>query len=300
MTIRQEIIKAIKQASGAALTEISVDYPEKREHGDYSTNIALRLKKDPQALSLKLKAKRNLFEKVETAGPGFINFFISSEYLQKKLGEILENKEGFGGLSIGRGKKVNVEFISANPTGPLTLGNGRGGFCGDVLTNVLQRAGFKVEREYYVNDVGEQVKKLGHSLLGDSEAVYKGEYIAQLRKKIKKGKAEAVGEKAAQLILKEMIQPTVRRMKIKFDNWFSEKALYRNKETKKTLTLLRKKGLLYEKESALWFKSSKLGDDKDRVLVKADGQPTYFLSDIAYLGNKISRGYEVLFFFLGS
>ena len=187
MTIRQEIIKAIKQASGAALSEIAVDYPEKKEHGDYSTNIVLRLKKDPQALSSKLKAKRALFEKVETVGPGFINFFISKEYLQKKLGEILENKEAFGDLIIGKGKKVNVEFISANPTGPLTLGNGRGGFCGDVLANILQRAGFKVAREYYVNDVGEQIKKLGHSLLGDSEVVYKGEYITRLREKIKKG-----------------------------------------------------------------------------------------------------------------
>jgi len=301
MTTRQEIIKAIERVSGARRKEIAVDYPEKKEHGDYATNVALRLRKNPQALGLKIKnSNKQLFEKVETAGPGFINFFISKEYLQKKLKEILESKEKFGKLATGRGRKVNAEFISANPTGPLTLGNGRGGFCGDVLANVLQRAGFKAEREYYINDMGEQIKKLGHSVLGDPEAVYRGEYIVRLRKKIKKGKAEEVGERAAQIILKEMIKPTIRRMRIKFDNWFSEKSLYRTKETKKTLAFLRKRGLLYEKESALWFKSSKLGDDKDRVLIKADGQPTYFLSDIAYLGNKIGRGFKILFFFWGA
>jgi arginyl-tRNA synthetase len=301
MTVRQEIIKLIQQVSGASPEKIEIDHPQEKKCGDYSTNIALRLKTDPEKLSSKLKAKKSkLFERIETAEPGFINFFISKEYLQNQVKEILKNKNRFGELKIGRDKKVNVEFISANPTGPLTLGNGRGGFCGDVLANVLQKAGFKVEREYYVNDIGEQVKKLGHSVLGDSQAVYSGNYIAYLRKKIRKGQAQEVGEKAAKIVLKEMIKPTVRKMRIQFDNWFSEKALYQKKETEKTLDFLKKKRLLYEKEGAFWFKSSEFGDDKDRVLLKADGQPTYFLSDIAYLKNKINRGFKILFFFWGA
>jgi len=301
MTVRQEIVKLIRQSSGAYSGKIRIEHPEDKKYGDYSTNFALQLKTDPEKISLKLKNKNSgMFEKIETAGPGFINFFLSKSCLQKQVKEILKKGDGFGELKIGKGKKVNVEFISANPTGPLTLGNGRGGFCGDVLANILERAGFRVEREYYINDTGEQVKKLGHSVLDDSQAVYRGDYIACLRKKIKGKNADNVGEKSAKVILEEMIKPTTRKMEIKFDNWFSEKTLYKNKETEKTLYFLKKKKLLYQKEGALWFKSSAFGDDKDRVLIKADGQPTYLLSDIAYLKNKINRGFKALFFFWGA
>ena len=301
MTVRQEIIKLIGWASGESPEKISIEEPPEKNHGDYSTNIALRLKTDPEKIISKLKAKKpNPFEKIERAGPGFINFFLCKEYLQKKVKEILKDKEKFGELKIGRGKRVNIEFISANPTGPLTLGNGRGGFCGDVLSNVLQKAGFRVEREYYINDTGEQVRKLGHSVLGDSEAVYRGDYINYLKKKVKKGKADKVGEKAARIILKEMIRPTIGKMEINFDNWFSEKSLYQKKEIEKVMGFFKKKGLLYKKEGALWFQSSKFSDDKDRVLIKADGQPTYFLSDAAYLKNKIDRKFKMLFFFWGA
>jgi len=298
MTVRQEIVKLINEATRTPLKEVSVDYPTEQKHGDYSSNIALKLKTDPAKIVSKLGSE--MFDKIEIAGPGFINFFLSKEYLQKQIKEILKSKDKYGELKIGSKQKVNVEFISANPTGPLTLGNGRGGFCGDVIANVLQKAGYKVEREYYINDTGEQVRKLGHSVLGDSQAVYTGDYIEYLRKKIKKGKADRVGEKAAQLVLKEMIKPTTRKMQISFDNWFSEKSLYKNKETDKALLFLKKKNLSYEKDKALWFKSKKFGDDKDRVLIKADGQPTYFLSDIAYLKNKIDRGFKTLFFFWGA
>ena len=301
MTVRQEIIKAVARASGVSSGKIRIDIPEDKKYGDYSTNIALKLKKDPKRLSLKLKAQNpKLFERVEKAGPGFINFFISKDYLQGQVRSILKSREEFGQLKIGKNKKVNVEFISANPTGPLTLGNGRGGFCGDVLAGVLEKAGFRVEREYYINNTGEQIKKLGHSVLADSEAVYRGPHIDSLRKKIKKGRAELIGEKAAKIILKEMIKPAISKMNIDFDNWFSEKSLQQKKETEKTLDFLKRKRLLYKKEGAVWFKSSKFSDDKDRVLIKADGQFTYFLSDIAYLKNKINRRFEVLFFFWGA
>src|SRR3989338_5580540 len=283
--IRREITKLIQKATGESPEKIRVAYPEGEGFGDYTTNIALQLKRPASEITVNLKS--DLFEKVEVAGPGFINFFLAKGYLQKQVGIILKEKESFGELKIGRGQKVNVEFISANPTGPLTLGNGRGGFCGDVLTNVLEKAGCKTTMEYYINDTGGQIKKLGHSIIGDSEAVYKGDYIDDLRKEIKGNDPEKIGEKGARLLLKKMIKPTVKKMGIKFDIWFSEKKLA--KEVGKTIDFLKDKGLTYEKEGALWFASSKFGDDKDRVLIKEDKEKTYFASDIAYLKNKFSR-----------
>ncbi|MFH1780712.1 MAG: arginine--tRNA ligase [Candidatus Nealsonbacteria bacterium] len=296
--IRQEIVKLIQKATGESPEKIQVTYPERGGFGDYTTNIALRLKKPAKEIVESLKS--DLFEKIEVAGPGFINFFLSKEYLQKQIKAILKEKDKFGQLKIGKGKKVNVEFISANPTGPLTLGNGRGGFCGDVLTNVLNKAGYLAKREYYVNDIGEQIKKLGHSVLNDAEAVYQGNYIEELRKKIKGSDPEKVGDNAAKTILQEMIKPTVAKMKIKFDVWFSEKTLYKNKNAVESLNVLKKQNLSYESEGALWFKSTQFGDDKDRVLIKADGEKTYLASDIAYLENKFTRGFKKLIFFWGA
>ena len=236
----------------------------------------------------------------EVAGPGFINFFLSREYLQKQVSVILKEKEKFGQLKIGKSQKINVEFISANPTGPLTLGNGRGGFWGDVLTNVLNKAGYQAKREYYINDTGEQIKKLGHSVLNDVEAVYQGRYIEELRKKIKGNDPEKIGQSAAKIILQEMIKPTIKKMKIKFDVWFSEKTLYQRKEVTEVLDLLKNRKLAYESEGALWFKSTQFGDDKDRVLIKEDGEKTYLASDAAYLKNKFARGFQKLIFFWGA
>jgi len=288
--IRREIIKLIQKATGASLDEIKVAYPAGESFGDYTTNIALRLKKPAEEIAESLKS--DLFEKIEVAGPGFINFFLSKEYLQKQVRKIPEK------INIGRGKKINIEFISANPTGPLTLGNGRGGFCGDVLTNVLNRAGYQAKREYYINDIGAQIKKLGHSVIGDSEAVYRGKYIEELRKKITGNDPEKVGKDAAKIILRAMIKPTVAKMKIKFDVWFSESKLGR--EINNNLNFLKNKKLVYEKEGALWFKSTQFGDDKDRVLIKAGGEKTYLTSDIAYLKNKFDRGFQKLIFFWGA
>ncbi len=314
------------------IPEISVEAQKEGKHGDYSINVAFQLakilKKNPEEVAkllisnfqfpisnkisnfkiqnsnlggeeLARQGGRNLdiFEKIEVAG-GFINFFLSKGYLQERVGKILKLKEKFGSLKIGKGQKINVEFISANPTGPLTLGNGRGGFCGDVLANVLEKAGYKAMREYYVNDTGEQIKKLGHSIIGDSEAVYKGDHIEELRKEIKGNDPEKIGEKGAEIILRKMIKPAIKKAGIKFDVWTSQKKL--GKEVDKTIEFLKGKGLTYEKESALWFISTRFGDDKDRVLVKESGEKTYFSSDIAYLKNKFSRGFEKLIFFLGA
>jgi arginyl-tRNA synthetase len=285
--------------------------------GDYSSAIAIQIRKDagknPVEIANKIKEKiksynLNLFLEIKIAEkPVFINFFLSENYLQESLKEILGQKAKFGGIKIGKNKKINVEFISANPTGPLTLGNGRGGFCGDVLASILNKAGFKAKREYYVNDTGEQIRKLGHSVIGDDQAVYKGEYINELKKKIKGSDPEKVGKKAAEMILnnellgKEWgIKKTIKEMGIDFDKWFFEESLYKNKEVDKVLDYLKKKGLTFEKEGALWFKSTQFGDDKDRVLVKSNGEKTYIASDIAYLKNKFERNFEKLIFFWGA
>lgn len=294
--IKKLVEKTIKDLYKEKI-EVDIERPAEAVYGDYSSNIAMTLKKNPQEIADAIKS--DILEKVEVEN-GFINFFLSKDYLQQEIGEILKEKDRFGNLEIGEGEKVNVEFISANPTGPLTLGNGRGGFCGDVLTNVFKKAGYKVGREYYINDTGEQVKKLGHSVLGDSEAVYKGEYVEKLGKRIKEKDPQKAGEEAAGIILKEMIKPSVRRMGIEFDVWFSEKSLYQKKEVEKALKELKEKGFIFEKEGAAWFKSTEFNDDKDRVVIKADGATTYLASDIAYLKNKFKRGFSKLVFFWGA
>ena len=240
----------------------------------------------------------------------------------EELEKILEQKENYGKSDLGQNKKAQVEFISANPTGPLTLGNGRGGFYGDVLANILAKTGFDVEREYYVNDVGEQIKKLGHSILDDEQAVYRGEYISDLRDKLdsrlrgndKKdggnGKresgndnhdAEKIGKQAAEIIMQEMIMPTIeKKMKIKFDGYFNENSLYEDGKVDEIIDYLKEKKLAYEQEGALWFKSTQFGDEKDRVLIKADGEKTYLASDIAYLKNKFERKFNKLVYIWGA
>jgi len=302
--IEKIIKKAVKNEFNVKLDNLKVEKPEQRCFGDYATNIAMllskELQKDPKYIA-ELIAKNvrdlDIFEKVEVINPGFINFFLSKKYLQEKVREILKGKTCFF-VDKKERKKINVEFISANPTGPLTIGNGRGGFSGDVLSRVLEKVGHKVKREYFINDAGEQVRRLGESVLGLPEAPYKGKYIEELRAKIKSKDPKKAGEQASRIILEKMIKPTVKRMKIKFDVWFSEKQL--EKEIEKTLKTLKEKGFIYEKEGAVWFKSTEFGDDKDRVLIKSNGEKTYFASDIAYLKNKFNRGFNKLIFFLGA
>ncbi len=299
--IKNSVQKAVKNLYGKEIPAI-IERSAEPSFGDYTTNAAMVLKKNPGEIAAEIKSileKSKMIKEMEVKN-GFINFFLSEEYLQKQIEEILKQKEKFGSSAVGQGKKVNIEFISANPTGPLTLGNGRGGFCGDVLANLLVKAGCKTKREYYVNDVGEQVKKLGHSVIGDKEAVYRGAYVEELRKRLKGDDPEKIGRQAVKIILKEMIKPSVKRMGIKFDNWFCESALYEKKEVAEILKELKKNNLAYEKEGALWFKSTDFGDDKDRVLIKADGQTTYLASDAAYLKNKFKRGFEKLIFLWGA
>ncbi|MCK4453911.1 arginine--tRNA ligase [Candidatus Parcubacteria bacterium] len=314
--INNLIKKAIKNAQKEKelpkfkIDEVSIEHPEQEKYGDYSTNIAMQiskiLKKDPMEIAIilseKLKMKSEKFlEKIEIVEPGFINFFISKEYLQKQVLDILKKGEKFSDLDIGKKKKIQIEFISANPTGPLTIGNARGGPFGDVLGNIFKKAGFKIEKAYYVNDFGNQILALGHSVLKDKEAVYKGKYIDELHKRIlarsntrsvlggKEKDPYKAGQKAAKIIIDEIIKKTVKKMGIKYDEWFWESQLHKTGKVDEIIEFLKKKKLVYKKDGALWFKSSKYGDNRDRVLVKQDGSKTYLTGDIAYHRYKFEK-----------
>lgn len=281
--------------------------PAKKEFGDYATNAAMILARElgerPQEVASKLidELKLNpMFENVNAAGPGFINFKISLPYFQQKILNVINAGDHYGHSDLGKDLKVNVEFISANPTGPLTLGNGRGGFFGDCLARVLKAYGAEVHREYYINDRGVQITALGHSVLKDSEAVYKGAYIDEIAPRIEVKDPEKVGEVAATILMEEYIKKTIAKMGIKFDTWFSEKSLHVSKEVTAAMGALDELGLTYNKEDATWLKTTDFGDDKDRVLITSKGEFTYFASDIAYHFNKIKRGYNLLIDFWGA
>jgi len=327
--IKKDLIKAVKDALGSPVADeikdVHLEHPANPEHGDYASNLALtkfeevqNSKFKIQNYSSKLKAETpqelaelivshfpevDYLEKAEVAGPGFINFFLKKEWLQSQVGEILRQKGEYGideKFKIQNSKsKIQVEFISANPTGPLHAGNARGGFCGDVLANVLAKVGYRVQREYYINDKGVQVEKLGESvkayyqhLQGQSleipEGGYAGEYVREIAKKMLAEGRTDFKEFALSEIMK-MIKKTIVRMGIKFDNFFSEQSLYSTFQVEKTLRLLEERGLTYKKEGAVWIKTTQFGDDKDRVLVKSDGSMTYLVSDIAYHLDKFER-----------
>lgn len=315
-SIKDKIIQLAKtEFPGLESIDFSVTETDS-QFGDYATNFSMiaakKLQENPRNIASKLAeelSKDSDFSKVEVAGPGFINFTLNPALYQKEITDILAQKEKFGHSDLYKDQKINIEFISANPTGPLTLGNGRNAYFGDTLGNVFSALGAKVSREYYVNDRGVQILALGHSVLKDSEAVYKGEYIDELRSKMKISEAglpsEAaevakLGEEAAAIIMEEYIKESISKMGIKFDHWFSEKSLHDSGFVAETMEYLDSTGLTYKADDALWLKTTALGDDKDRVLVTKDGNHTYFASDIAYLFNKISRGYNLLINLLGA
>ena len=261
--IRKKIEKLIEEV---VKKKVHLEHPANAEFGDYSTNLALTAKIDPEKIVSKLK-DNSLFKKVTVAGPGFINFFLSQKALQEELAEILKQGDDCGQLDINKNKKVQLEFISANPTGPLTVGNARGGPFGDVLANILKKAGYQVEKAYYVNDAGQQIVDL-------SQGKYKSDYLDNLKNKI--------GQKnLARYIVKDSIEPTTKRLGIKYDEWIFESDLHKSGRVEKALKYLRKKNLIYSKDGADWFKSSKFGDQRDRVVVKKDGHKTYLAGDIA-------------------
>lgn len=304
--IKDKLRKILSALTKKDPTLIEIFYP-KATFGDYSTNFALVLakvlKKDPFKVASKIVEKfpkTAYLEKISVVKPGFINFYLQPKWVGEQILQILKEQEKYGTSDMGSDLKVLVEFISANPTGPLTLGNGRGGFFGDVLANVFKSQGYKVKREYYINDVGNQIEILGQSILAakktkvPQEGLYKGKYIKALASKISGKTAKEVGEKAAQIILEDYIKPTISQMGISFDQYFSESSLFKLGTIEHVLGILKREGLLYQKAGATWLKTTKLTSDKDDVLIRSDGQFTYFASDIAYHWNKIKRDYLIL------
>jgi arginyl-tRNA synthetase len=292
--------------------------------GDYSTNIAFLLakekKEDPQKIAGKIIEKisthgesvvgrKNEFEKIEIARNGFINFYLSRDYLLEHLKDFLKDKIKFPKPA---SEKINIEFVSANPTGPLTLGNARSAAYGDSLANILKKTGRKVTREYYINDIGKQIEVLAESvkrrlqqLEGEDvefpEEFYQGDYITELAREIKEKKVplEQIREFAVKRNL-EQIKYSLVNFGVKFDVWFNESTLMESKEINGILNYLDSAGLTYKKDGALWFKASQFGLDKDIVLIKSNGQGTYLLSDFAYAKNKISRGFDFNIYILGA
>jgi len=302
---------------------IEVEVPPQETLGDLATPVAMSLskvlKKQPRKIAEELVNSMkagNVFEKIDIAGPGFINFTFSKQYLFSEIKRLLEQKSSFLRNDIGKGKKVQIEFISANPTGPLHLGHGRGGATGEALANLLSAAGFKVEREYYVNDAGKQVKLLGLSvfaryqqLLGIEytfpEEGYKGGYIEDIAKEIinehENKYLQTSFNKVSEIFIdysyKKIlfsIQKDLKDFSIDFDTWQSERELFTSGEVERSLEDLKSRGFVYEKDGAQWFKATAFGDEKDRVIIKQDGEYTYFTSDIAYHRKKIEKKYDEL------
>lgn len=309
--MKEKIAARLKQVFGELMESgeltrfelplILVARPTEESFGDYTTNIALIAAKlagtNPRSLAELVAKAFTLPEvaKTEIAGPGHINFFLSDAAYAETLQHILGEGGRYGNSMQGDGERVNNEFISANPTGPLHLGNGRGGFYADTLAHVMKKAGYDVTNEYYVNDAGEQVMKLGHSVLQDSEAVYGGEYIEQLAANNIQKTVRETGEWAAAEVLEKMIKPVVQdTMRVHFDVWTSEKQLIVDGYVEKALAILKEKDLTFEQDGALWLRTTDFGDDKDRVLVKSDGSKTYFASDAGYILHKMERGFTML------
>ncbi len=301
LSMIKKIQKELQKHIGTAVPQILAT--EKPEFGDYATNVAFRLAGERHQAPLviaqelaKALSNNSLFSKVEAVAPGFVNFWMSDTVLNDGLKSINTLKKKYGNSKADTVKKINIEFVSANPTGPLTMANGgRGGFYGDVLANVLVKVGHKVTREYYVNDAGNQVKTLGESILAElgaaepAETHYKAGYVKELAstlKKFKKLSAEDIGKKAAAILLKQ-IQASLKKSGIKYNVFFSEDTnLRKKKELEKTLEKLRARNLTEKKDGAEW-----LGDN---VLIKSDGQPTYFLADLAYHYDKfIKRKFDI-------
>ncbi|MEW8985748.1 MAG: arginine--tRNA ligase [Bacillus sp. (in: firmicutes)] len=321
--IRAAVIKA-ELATEEQLPDVILETPKDKANGDYSTNMAMQLarvaKKAPRAIAEALVANfdqsKASIEKIDIAGPGFINFYMNNNYLTDLIPTVLTAGEKYGETTVGNGQKIQVEFVSANPTGDLHLGHARGAAVGDSLCNVLAKAGYDVSREYYINDAGNQINNLALSVearyfqaLGMEKDMpadgYHGEDIIGIGKRL----AEEYGDKFVNADEKERfdffrsyglkeemakLKQDLEDFRVPFDVWYSETSLYGDGKIDVALDKLRENGYIYEEDGATWFRSTDLGDDKDRVLIKQDGSYTYLTPDIAYHKNKLDRGFEKL------
>lgn len=327
--LREKILDALGRAvangelPAEPLPAFNIEKPANSANGDFSSNIALAgakaFKKAPrmiaQSIADNIDLEDTLFEKVEIAGPGFLNFYLSQRYYSEIVKDVITRGEDYGASNFGKGKKVLVEFVSANPTGPMHIGNARGGAIGDCLAAVLEKAGYNVSREFYVNDAGNQIEKFATSLevrylqlykdgIEMPEDAYKGADITEHAKSFaaeygdKYVEAES-GERRKALVdfaLPKNIAGLERDLlqyRIKYDNWFKESTLHADGSVAKIIEKFKELGVTYEKDGALWFKASEFGNDKDVVLIRANGIPTYIVPDIAYHYNKlVTRGYD--------
>ncbi|MBI2096668.1 MAG: arginine--tRNA ligase, partial [Candidatus Sungbacteria bacterium] len=318
--LRARLKRILQEAAGIdAVADFSLDAPPKTEYGDYATNLPLVLaakdKQDPMSVAAMLAQEISdaSLEKVEIAPPGFLNLYLSRDAKQAALEEILVKAKQYGDRAT-KAEKIQVEFISANPTGPLTLANGRGGFFGDVLSQVLATQGYTVGREYYINDSGNQVRTLGLAVLAagglvpDNEAYYRGDHISRWAKSHTellsslKEKPEDLGRAVAADFMDQLIKPAIEnKMKIHFDRWTSEYIdIYQKGLHTQALEFFKQGGYVYEGEGALWLSTTVFGDDKDRVLVTSDGLPTYLLMDSGHYLETKERGFQAKINLLGA
>jgi len=319
------VLKASLESIGISnYPEVEVEIPKVGSFGDISSPIAMTLsktlKKPPRKIAEQIVSNikdRDIFEKIEIAGPGFINFTFSREYLFSSVVKILSSERSFFRTDIGNGRSVLVEYVSANPTGPLHIGHARGAAVGNALCNLLEESGFRVEREYYINDAGRQMRLLGMSIFakylqiagevsGFPEEGYRGQYIEEEASALFGEKGEGYKGLSFEECEKEIISWAYFRMmnlikrdlasfKVReFTSWVSEKGLLEKGGVQKAIDDLRERALLYQADGAVWFRSSEFGDDKDRVVVKRDGELTYFASDIAYHKYKMDRGFDII------
>ena len=328
---KSQIYNAAMEAAKSAYPEIeipgfTIEVPKDKGNGDYAINLAMMLaraaKSAPRAIAeniaRNLKADELGATKIEIAGPGFINFYLDKSYLYNVMAEIETEKEAYGNVNVADGKKVVVEFVSANPTGPMHMGNARGGALGDTLSNVLSRAGWDVTKEFYINDAGAQIDKFGRSLdaryiqilkgedavefpedgyQGDDIRVHAQNYIDKfgdiLLDKEEQERKDALVAYALPLNI-AALQETLTKYGINYDVWFYESTLHNGGSVAETLEKLKNSNITYEKDGALWIKSTEFGSEKDDVLVRANGIPTYFAADIAYHRNKLEeRGFDL-------
>ncbi|MDH4228031.1 MAG: arginine--tRNA ligase [Deltaproteobacteria bacterium] len=304
--IEAALEEAVKAGELKETKPVHVEKPKREEHGDYSTNIAMLLapteKKSPRDVAAAIKKRIEtspLVSKCEIAGPGFVNVFLKKSYWHELLGEIIEKGNAFGKTDAGKGKKVLLEFVSANPTGPLHIGHGRGAAVGDALANIMKAAGFDVKKEYYINDRGRQIQTLGESVRAKAEGTplpedgYKGAYVDEIAAAYKTaGAKESYEDFACDEMLKR-IKTDLESFGVSFDVWTSERRdIFETGLVKKGLDALEEKGFVYEQNGAKWFKSKQLGDDKDRVLEKSGGELTYFATDVAYHKKKVDDGFD--------
>ena len=314
---------ALRVSDGAELPEIGIEQPAKPEHGDWATNAAMQLA--PMARMAPMQIAAILLEHLErpasvgeamVAPPGFINFRVDPAWIAAQVGPILAAGASYGHAAAEQPQRINVEFVSANPTGPLHIGNARGAFVGDVLARVLTAAGHEVTREYYFNDFGAQVVNLGLSVLarrrGDEvpQDGYRGAYVDGLAADLPEdvlaaadadpaGAGMIVGRWASERV-RDGIETSLEHLGVHFEVWKEEGSLHRDGWVERAVDRLRQAGHIYESEGATWFRSTTFGDDKDRVVYRSNGQPTYFASDIGYVTEKFDRGFDELIYIWGA